>query len=284
MLALEVSLSMMQQAEALAKDEPEGTDMTAELLPETAEFKQRTTWLAETLRQNTVVCLWNEIHSLHRGAHFDVSAQEAQDMKWGRSPERTLQGWQSGWANLELNPTKMHDARRRSTLREEVSVGSLVEADAKSMYELCKARASDATSLLEAKDAALLRICDERVPGLNTSYGEQLKVTGGLSTSKYASAVVQCAVSKVIGHLINGIHSAAGNFYNAPQYDIMSADMLRGRFAFTETLLDQKLREAFEQATGQQIENRREAIIKAETGNLPPQPSGMKYAYSTEHN
>ena len=33
----------------------------------------------------------------------------------------------------------------------------------------------------------------------------------------------------------------------------------------------------------QQIENKREAIINAETRNLPPQPSGMKYTYSTEH-
>jgi hypothetical protein len=45
LLALEVSLNMMQQAEALAEDEPEGTDATAELLPMTTEFEERTEWL-----------------------------------------------------------------------------------------------------------------------------------------------------------------------------------------------------------------------------------------------
>jgi len=286
-LALEVALTMIQQAEALAEDEPEGTDVTAELLPETTEFEERTAWLTETLRQNTVVGVWNEIHSLHRGAHFDVTAQEAEDMKWGSSRNRTLQGWQNNWARLETSLTGMQDVRRGITLREEVSAGSLVEADAKNMYRLCAARVSDDASLLHARDVALARLCDERVPGLNTTYGDQLKVTGGLSISKYASAVMPCAVNKVIEHLISGIHEAtdlhAPHIYNAPQCDIMTLDMLRGRHAHTETLLDLKLQDAFEQAMRQQIENRREAIIKAETRGLPVQPAGMKYVYSTEH-
>ena len=200
---------MIQQVEALTSD---GTVANA---PETGSSKATVQWLMTTLTQIAETCITNELYALHRGAPFEVDGQA---MKWGKTYQTTAANWKDGWRAVADALAEVRNTRGGGASREEMTATSTVEDDARAVMSLCSAWVTDSAVMRETVDEAMCSINTMEVPDLNTTYGENLRMTNGIAKDKYVSAVMPCAVLKMCTHLVDSMRAGTTTVYTAAQY------------------------------------------------------------------
>ena len=271
--AQEIATCMIQQVEALTSD---GTVANA---PETGSSKATVQWLMTTLTQIAETCITNELYALHRGAPFEVDGQA---MKWGKTYQTTAANWKDGWRAVSDALAEVRNTRGGGASREEMTATSTVEDDARAVMSLCSAWVTDSAVMKETVDEAMCSINTMEVPDLNTTYGENLRMTNGIAKDKYVSAVMPCAVLKMCTHLVDSMRAGTTTVYTAAQYAPWTPHQRDERDVLLGTMFRSKFREATEQAMIQQVEQRKSALIHAATKTLTPLPRDFSYAWSKE--
>lgn len=222
----------------------------------------------------------NALYDVRRGEHYQVQREM---MRWGKSHDATAAKWKERWRKVATALEAVQTVR--SDAREEVSAVSVVEDDARMVVELCATMVLDTEALRVAVNSAMEAIAHEVVPDLNTTYGEILRVTNGISTDKCVSAVMPCAVFEMCTRLERGMRQDADDdsrAYAMPRYAPLTREQRHEREVLLADMYRARFHEAVKQAMVQQVEHRKLAIISAATRTLPPLPAEYRYAWSQE--